>query len=79
MSIYDEIKLERDRQDKKFGGPEFDDRKTVFDWCQDIFAYLTWGRQMWRMGSGDKYRRRLLQVAALAVAALESYDRKRIE
>jgi hypothetical protein len=77
MSIYDEIKAERKRQDSKWGGPAEDDaKKGLKAWCADIEAYNTWANQMARMGSPEKYRRRMMQVAALAVAACESYDRQ---
>lgn len=76
MDIYGEIKAERARQDEKWGGPGKDDAtKTEVDWCDDIEAYTVWARQMSRMGSGGKYRRRMMQIAALATAACESYDR----
>jgi hypothetical protein len=76
MSVIDEVVAERLRQDEKWGGPEADDsRKDEFAWTADIQAYTTWANQMARMGSGEKYRRRMMQVAALAVAACESYDR----
>lgn len=71
--LYDVMK-ERARQDGKFG-KEHDDNKLPMDWCADINAYATWAHQMQRMGSMDKYRRRLIQVAALAMAACESLDR----
>lgn len=75
--VMNEIATERERQNKKFGGPDADDqRKAPQDWCNDIEAYIAWARQMDRMGSPDKYRRRMMQVAALAVAACESFDRK---
>lgn len=72
-----EIVNERARQDKKWGGPESDDlRKTEQDWIMDISAYTAWALQMSRMGSPDKYRHRMKQIAALATAACESFDRK---
>lgn len=75
-SVIGEVKAERRRQDEKWGGPEADDRrKSVEAWLLDIEAYVAWCRQMYRMGSPDKYRRRMIQVAALVVAALESHDR----
>lgn len=71
------VVAERARQDGKWGGAQTDDaRKTPEEWCNDIEAYVVWARQMHRMGSPDKYRRRMMQIAALAVAACESYDRK---
>ena len=72
--LYDVMK-ERARQEEKFS-KEHDDSKLPMDWCTDIDAYTTWAHQMQRMGSMDKYRRRLIQVAALAIAACESLDRK---
>lgn len=75
MTIYDEIKIERNRQDKKWGGQEHDDHHDPEDWCEFIIAYATWARQMAVNNSPEKYRRRLVQAAALAVAACESLDR----
>ena len=74
--VIDEVIAERTRQDAKFGGPEVDDRrKTELDWVEDIEAYTAWAKQMCRMGSPEKHRRRMMQIAALAVAACESFDR----
>lgn len=74
--VLGEVSAERERQDRKWGGPKADDaRKAPLNWVNDIVAYATWAGQMANMGAGGKYRRRLLQVAALAVAACESYDR----
>ena len=76
MEIYNEVQIERARQDAKWGGPKVDDtRKTAENWCNDIEAYVVWARQMHRMGSPEKYRRRMKQIAALAIAACQSYDR----
>lgn len=75
--VINEVASERSRQNQKWGGPAVDDvRKTPEDWCLDIEAYNTWACQMHRMGSPYKYRLRMMQVAALAVAACESFDRK---
>lgn len=70
MSIYEEIKAERDYQDKKWG-TAFDDTNTTEQWVFYIVGYL-----------GNLYRNRqpfrvvMLKVAALAVASIEAYDRK---
>jgi hypothetical protein len=75
-NVVNEVTAERERQNVKFGGPAADDaRKTPEDWCNDIEAYVVWARQMHRMGSPEKYRHRMMQVAALAIAACESFDR----
>ncbi len=74
--IIEEILVERTRQDEKWGGAEHDDNHNPEDWCNYIIAYATWSKQMADYNSFDKYRRRMIQVAALAVAACESLDRR---
>ena len=70
------IDLERKRQDDKWGGPEHDDQHQIDFWVQLIQDYAGWARVMAGMGNRQKTRTRLLQVAALAVAALEKMDRE---
>ena len=70
------VSQERVRQDGKWGGPEHDDQHTTAEYIQWIEDYAGWARMMSQMESHDKARRRLIQVAALAVAAVESIDRK---
>jgi hypothetical protein len=69
------VRLERLRQDEKWGGAEHDDHHTVHEWAQLIQDYAGWARTMAGMNSPDKARRRLIQIAAMAVAAAESMDR----
>ena len=72
-----ELNAERLRQIAKGFDNEWDDESKYFaDWCNDIEAYVVWARQMYRMRSPEKYRKRMLQIAALAIAACESYDRQ---
>ena len=74
--VIHEVIAERQRQIEKGFTPEWDEEaKTEEDWCNDIEAYIAWARQMYRMRSPKKYRHRMKQVAALAIAACESYDR----
>lgn len=62
---------ERVRQDIKWGGVSHDDAHTYEEWRHLIFNHNE------RDGSDDLTRRRLfIEVAALAVAAAQSYDRK---
>ncbi len=78
MEIYEEVEMERCRQDKVWGGPAHDDRHGVRDWIAYIVNYLgqavnrdaEWGRDL------DRVRVCLIRVAALCVAAIESADRK---
>jgi hypothetical protein len=73
VSVYDEIRAERDRQDAKWGGPEADDRNRPNDWVAYLAGHI--GRAWaWPMDLAV-YRRQLIRVAALAVAAVESLDR----
>jgi len=62
---------ERMRQDEKWGGPEHDDLATTADFAQLAQDYAGWARVMSGMGSADKAQRRMLQVAALALADVE--------
>lgn len=78
---------ERLRQDDKWGGPEHDDGHVPRDWAAFIIDALGQAMNADTVGlippTGDQrfdkaheYRRRMIQVAALAVAAVESFDRK---
>ena len=79
MSVYDEIKAERDYQDGKWGHVKDDTLNTPFHWVTWIvksaiaFTDGTWSP------SADSFRKAMLKVAALAVAAVESLDRQRAE
>jgi hypothetical protein len=70
-----EIMRERLRQDEKWGGAAHDDHHTTADFVQLIQDYAGWARTMAGMNSPAKARIRLIQVAALAVAAIETIDR----
>lgn len=76
QKVLEQIRQERDRQDQKWGGPIHDDEHVTADFVQLIEDYAGWARVMAGMNSPDKARKRLVQVAALAVAAVESIDRK---
>lgn len=73
--ILAEVMGERQRQDGKWGGAATDDQYNALDWHEMIADYNAWARRMSAMGSPDKARRRYIQVAALAVAAVEALDR----
>ena len=74
-NILHEVNTERSRQDGKWGGAEQDDKWSAMDWHEMIADYNGWARRMAAMGSLDKARRRYIQIAALAVAAVEAIDR----
>lgn len=74
--VLDDVAAERHRQDTKWGGAEHDDGHRIEDFVQLIQDYAGWARVMSGMGAREKARNRLVQVAALAVAAVESIDRR---
>lgn len=74
--ILEEVADERQRQDEKWGGAESDDKNNPLDWHEVIADYNGWARRMLCMGSVAKARRRLIQIAALAVAQVEALDRR---
>jgi len=71
-----QVAEERERQDGKWGGESHDDTLSIDEWHELLSDYIGWGRRMAKMGSPDKARRRLIQVAALAVAQVEAIDRQ---
>jgi hypothetical protein len=75
-TVLAEVAEERKRQNEKWGGATNDDRWNALDWHEMMADYNAWARRMAAMGSGDKARRRYVQLAALAVAAVEAHDRK---
>lgn len=75
MDVYEEIREERAHQDTKWGGAQHDDQHHPHDWLTYLVGHL--GRAWSYPFEPDVYRRQLIRVAALAVAAIESYDRRR--
>lgn len=74
FNIILEILAERERQDSKFGGPQHDDSHKKTDWLQFIREYVNKAENELSADS-DCHRTRLIQVAALALAAIECIDR----
>lgn len=73
-TVYDEILAERDRQDAKWGGPTHDDAYSQENWLNYIASHNV------RAAMSENpfvYRKQLVRIAALAVAAVESCDRKK--
>lgn len=69
-----DVVAERLRQERKEMTLN-DDEYNTHDWHAMIVDYAGWARRMGAMGNVEKARVRLVQVAALAVAAIESIDR----
>lgn len=74
IDVCTEIRAERFKQDEKWGGPAHDDNHDFTDWISYIVKHL--GKCVVWSGNIRKYRGQLVRVAALAVAAIESFDRK---
>lgn len=75
-TILAELAAERTRQDAQWGGATRDDALPLPAFVQLIEDYAGWARVKAREGSMVEARQRLIQVAALAVAAVESLDRR---
>lgn len=67
-AVFAAVDAERERQDAKWGGAAHDDRHTEGDWRDFLYSYV-------QCPNIDD-RERFVKIAALAVAALESIDRK---
>lgn len=77
FGILAEVSKERDAQDAEHGGPEADDKHSEAEWAVIMARHFG-------LAFGDRaeidplrFRRQMVRVAALAVAVLESFDRKR--
>ena len=64
---------ERAAQDEEWGGPGHDNEHSRFDWVKYIREHA--GRSV-RGLAKDDFRKQMIRVAALAVAAVQAYDRK---
>lgn len=71
-SILIEIENERYYQDRRFGH-EFDNRNTLNDWATYLGIYTAKATEMGKPSA--KQREALVKVAAIAVAAIEAFDR----
>lgn len=67
-----DVLAERERQEAKWGGPEHDDRHHPLHWCGFVGEHLARARKQ----RGHNYRYQMVRVAALALAAVESFDRR---
>ena len=82
QTVLAEIASERQLQDAKWGGPRWDDSHSVNDWIAITARHLGLAGND---GDSDlldddqvrRYRKQMLRVSALALAAVESIDRVR--
>jgi hypothetical protein len=73
--IFEEIAKERAAQDAQWGGPEHDDAHDAAEWRRIILQHVNRLIFTPYMRASDDYRKVLVEVAALAVAAAQAYDR----
>lgn len=73
-TIYEEIYDERAKQDAEWGGPLKDDDNSSNDWVACIAKHV--GRAVTLPGDRGNFRKQMIRVAALAVAAIEWCDRR---
>ena len=75
LSPFDEINKERCAQDEQWGGQTHDDSHERFEWC----VYIRKQNMLADHASSDpqEFEDRMVKVAALAVAAIESSRRQR--
>ena len=71
--VLQEILKERAAQDEEWGGPGHDNEHSRFDWVKYIREH---GGRSVRGLAKDDFRKQMIRVAALAVAAVQAYDRK---
>jgi len=69
LLVIRDVNAERQRQDEQWGGPEHDDTHIYSDWLRYI-AYQS------EQAKFESARERLIKIAALALAGIESWDRK---
>ena len=72
-AVLTEVFHERRKQDLKWGGPEHDDTHDSYDWIAFIACHV--GRAVMQPWNKETFRRQMIRVAALAVAAVEWSDR----
>ena len=70
--ILQEIRDERERQDQQWGGRTHDDNHSYADWID----YMEHQASLLDLRIGGNARERFIKIAALALAAVESIDRK---
>ena len=71
------IEAERTAQDAKWGGHEHDVTHTPKEWCDFLWQRVGYvsAASAGRLHPTPDYERRLIQVAALAIAAIEAEQR----
>lgn len=75
--IFLEIECERSDQDSKWGGYSHDDKHGSHDWIAYIVKHT--GKSIQSPWNENIFRKQMIRVAALAVAAVEWLDRNKLK
>jgi hypothetical protein len=75
VEIFTNIEQEREKQDLEWGGAIHDDEHSLEDWIDFIDAQINRAEEC-ESTNLPGVRERLIKVAALAIAAVESIDRR---
>ena len=75
VAVVGDVFLERARQDAQWGGPAHDDTHTMGDWLNLIYKQVGMTQTSTERDEAE-LRGRMVKIAALALAALASYERK---
>jgi hypothetical protein len=75
--IFEEIEQENTRSNEIYGGPVHDDAHDLQEWQRFMMPYI--GNICKEHVTDEYFRENMLKIANLAVAAIESLDRKNPE
>lgn len=77
--VFAAVRAERDRQDAKYGGPQHDNGHSWADWMSFIKERVPEDpTEAQETISDEDSKKALLQIAALAIAALETRARRTV-
>lgn len=77
QDIIEEVVEERIAQNTKWGGPIHDDANTINDWVATLARHCGLAASDAREIDAVRFRKQMIRVAALAIAAVESADRQK--
>lgn len=74
--ILERIVAERAQQDEQWGGPSHDDLHDLGDWTELIMQFCERADEDITDWNHPGYRDKMIKIAALAVAAIQSLERR---
>ena len=75
QSVLDEVSKERAIQDAQWGGAAHDDKHTEPEWIAILARHLGLAANDEAEEEPTRFRRQMVRLAAVAVAAVEAFDR----